>query len=334
MMPFTDSKSIKTLLDGFVGRRVAVLGDVMVDCWIEGVVQRISPEAPVPVVSMQRQTSMLGGAANVAKNAAALGATVDLYGVTGLDNWSNTYGELIADCHGIQDYGLSDPNRPTTVKTRLVGNHQQIARLDTESTQPLDNHLEDALARKFEQVCAKYDVVIISDYAKGVIGQELVQRVQTAAARNRTPVLVDPKTPDWQVYGTCDWITPNLQEFRDVVKRANLPQITLEDQARLLLQQHKFQNILVTQADQGMTLVNTAEDFHVCALPHEVADVSGAGDTVIAALALAVASGCLPREAVWLANTAAGITVTKSGTASVSREELLAQLTPGSLTLD
>jgi D-beta-D-heptose 7-phosphate kinase/D-beta-D-heptose 1-phosphate adenosyltransferase len=268
----------------------------------------------------------LGGAANVARNLASLGATVDLFGVVGNDTWSGVYNKLIAAHNNIIDHSAIDRNRPTTVKSRIVGNQQQIARLDQEVCDPIGKHTQDHLVTILKAIIQECDCVIVSDYAKGVISKELMNQVLLAASWRDIPVLVDPKSADWSIYSGSSLITPNLSEFFSTLKANQLPPLSIESGARQLLGRYQLGAILCTRAQDGMTLITENTHMSIPAHRREVADVSGAGDTVISVMALAFCSGLDWKSATELANIAAGISVSKSGTATVSPEELSAEL--------
>lgn len=325
-MAQTQSTLTKSDLDQLRSLTVAVVGDVMIDSWVEGVVRRISPEAPVPVVSVVNTTHMLGGAANVARNVASLNSVANLFGVIGNDTWSDVYKSLVNKNSNIFDHSVSDPQRQTTVKTRIVGNHQQIARLDQETNSGLSSDVQQQLINQLNANVSSCDCVIVSDYAKGVIDHQMVNKIQIAAQWRDTPVLVDPKSSDWTTYQGSSLITPNWHEFVEVCRVNHLDPANIAAAARELMQKFDLGALLITQADQGMTLVLPHVLHHEPALKREVADVSGAGDTVIAMMAVCMGVHMDLIKAVRLANVAAGISVSKAGTATVSMHELAAAI--------
>lgn len=299
--------------------RLLVVGDVMLDRYWFGEVSRISPEAPVPVVKVQRMEERLGGAANVARNAASLGAVSALLSVVGDDEAGRTLGRLLEE--GQIDANLHvDREIDTTVKLRVIGRQQQLLRIDFETT-PSHEVLQAKLA-DFETRVVQSDVVVLSDYGKGGL-THIAEMIRIARAHDK-PVLVDPKGDEWGKYAGATVITPNRSELKEVVGRWS-SEAELADKARKLRGELGLEALLVTRSEEGMTLF-ADETHHQPALAREVFDVSGAGDTVIATLAVMIAAGADWAEAIRVANIAAGIVVGKLGTAVVSREELAAAL--------
>lgn len=299
--------------------RLLVVGDVMLDRYWFGEVSRISPEAPVPVVKVQRIEERLGGAANVARNAASLGAVSALLSVVGDDEAGRTLGRLLEE--GQIDANLHvDREIDTTVKLRVIGRQQQLLRIDFETT-PSHEVLQAKLA-DFETRVVQSDVVVLSDYGKGGL-THIVEMIRIARAHDK-PVLVDPKGDEWGKYSGATVITPNRSELKEVVGRWSSDD-ELAAKASKLRGELGLEALLVTRSEEGMTLF-ADETHHQPALAREVFDVSGAGDTVIATLAVMIAAGADWAEAIRVANIAAGIVVGKLGTAVVSREELAAAL--------
>jgi rfaE bifunctional protein kinase chain/domain len=296
--------------------RVLVAGDVMLDRYWFGEVSRISPEAPVPVVKIERSEERPGGAANVARNAAALGAAVTLLSVVGHDEAGACLERLVAG-EGIEGRLHRDRSVPTTVKLRVIGRQQQLLRIDFET---IPSH--EVLAAKldeFERSVATADLVILSDYAKG--GLTHIERMIARARAAKKPVLVDPKGEDFSRYRGATAITPNRAEFRRVVG-AWKSEAELAAKAQRLRAELELEALLVTRSEEGMTLFTPGRVLHVPAQAREVYDVSGAGDTVIATLGVKLAAGAKLADAVRAANLAAGIVVGKLGTAVVHPEEL------------
>ena len=299
--------------------RLLVVGDVMLDRYWFGEVSRISPEAPVPVVKVQRMEERLGGAANVARNAASLGAVSALLSVVGDDEAGRTLGRLLEE--GQIDANLHvDREIDTTVKLRVIGRQQQLLRIDFETT-PSHEILQAKLA-DFETRVVQSDVVVLSDYGKGGL-THIAEMIRIARAHDK-PVLVDPKGDEWGKYAGATVITPNRSELKEVVGRWSSDE-ELAAKARKLRGDLGLEALLVTRSEEGMTLF-ADEAHHQPAVAREVFDVSGAGDTVIATLAVMIAAGADWTEAIRVANIAAGIVVGKLGTAVVSREELAAAL--------
>ena len=300
--------------------RLLVVGDIMLDRYWFGEVNRISPEAPVPVVKVERTDERLGGAANVARNAAALGAAASLLSVVGNDEAGRVLHRLLAE-GGIEASLQIDADIDTTVKLRVIGRQQQLLRIDFETT-PSHEILQAKLA-DFEQRVANCDIVILSDYGKGGLFH-IAELIRLARAAGK-PVLVDPKGEDYERYAGATVITPNRSELRQVVGRWS-SEAELRDKAEALRQRLGLEALLVTRSEEGMTLFQESAVHHQPAQAREVYDVSGAGDTVIATLAVLRAAGAEWSEAVRVSNLAAGIVVGKLGTAVVSRGELQAVL--------
>jgi len=308
------------MLDKVSGVRLLVVGDVMLDRYWFGEVSRISPEAPVPVVQVARQEERLGGAANVARNAGSLGARTTLLSVVGDDEAGRSLGRLLAD-GGIEAGLQVDGHIDTTVKLRVIGRQQQLLRIDFETT-PTHEVLQ-AKLHEFERRIGDCDVVILSDYGKGGL-THIADMIRLARAAGK-PVLVDPKGDDYSKYAGATIITPNRSELRQVVGQWSSEE-DLVRRAQELRQQLGLDALLVTRSEEGMTLVREGETIHQPAQAREVFDVSGAGDTVIATLAVMRGAGEGWEQAMRAANLAAGIVVGKLGTAVVSREELAAVL--------
>jgi rfaE bifunctional protein kinase chain/domain len=296
--------------------RLLIVGDVMLDRYWFGDVDRISPEAPVPVVRVQRTEERLGGAANVARNVTALGASAGLLSVIGDDEPGRTLARLLADA-GIAPHLHTDAQLATTVKLRVIARQQQMVRVDFEN-QPEDEVLL-AKLDQFEAMLPTIDVVILSDYGKGGL-THIVRMIEAARAAGKT-VLVDPKGDDYARYAGATVLTPNRAELREVIGRWK-SEADLEARAQKLRRDLRLQALLLTRSEEGMTLFTDEGAWSVPAQAREVFDVSGAGDTVIAVLGVMLAAGASLREAVAVANRAGGIVVGKLGTATVSAEEL------------
>jgi D-beta-D-heptose 7-phosphate kinase / D-beta-D-heptose 1-phosphate adenosyltransferase len=304
--------------------RILVLGDVMLDRYLYGEVERISPEAPVPVVRLRRSRAMLGGAGNVARNISALGGRAVLVGLRGRDATAGELAALLADDPRIEDSMAESATRPTICKMRVVAGTQQVARLDDEVADPADAAEAASLVAATERaLAAGCAALVLSDYAKGVLAPPVVEAAIAAARVRGIPVLVDPKRDDFAPYRGADLLTPNARELS---RAARMPTGTVAEvaaAARAVMEAAGLPALLCTRAEKGMTLVRASGAVaSVPAEAREVFDVSGAGDTVVATLALAHAAGRPLEEAMRLANAAAGIVVGKLGTATVSAEEL------------
>jgi len=301
--------------------RVLVVGDIMLDRYWFGEVERISPEAPVPVVRVAKREDRLGGAANVARNIVALGAQATLIGVVGNDEVGASLRGL-AESSGVAAALVIDDALPTTLKMRVLGRQQQMLRVDFE-----DLPSEQALADLQQRVVAAlphHDIVVLSDYAKGALTH--VSALIAAAAEQGVPVLVDPKGDDYARYKGAALVTPNRSEMQQAVGRWQT-EAQLAQRAQRLRAECALEALLVTRSEQGMTLFTEAGSDHVDALAHEVFDVSGAGDTVLATLAVMRAAGLGWSDAMRWANRAGGIVVGKLGTSIVTAAELEGEVT-------
>jgi rfaE bifunctional protein kinase chain/domain len=298
--------------------KVLVVGDVMLDRYWYGAVDRISPEAPVPVVRITREENRLGGCASVAFNAVSVGAQASLLSVVGDDEASHLLQDLIAKS-GITPYFGRDAQLKTTVKLRIIGRQQQLLRVDFENTP--QNEVLSSQTQQFKQLLPDHPVVLFSDYGKG--GLAHVTDMIAAARKANKAVLIDPKGSDFSRYAGATCITPNRAELQQVVGGWNSEE-ELSAKAHNLRQQLKLDAVLLTRSEEGMTLFDAQGAAHIAAQAREVFDVTGAGDTVIATLAALVAAGMSLRDAMPWANRAGGVVVGKFGTATVSYEELFA----------
>ena len=298
--------------------KVLVVGDVMLDRYWYGAVDRISPEAPVPVVRITREENRLGGCANVAFNAVSVGAQASLLSVVGDDEASHLLQDLIAKS-GITPYFGRDAQLKTTVKLRVIGRQQQLLRVDFENTP--QNEVLSSQTQQFMQLLPDHPVVLFSDYGKG--GLAHVTDMIAAARKANKAVLIDPKGSDFSRYAGATCITPNRAELQQVVGGWNSEE-ELSTKAHNLRKQLQLDAVLLTRSEEGMTLFDAQGVAHIAAQAREVFDVTGAGDTVIATLAALVAAGMSLREAMPWANHAGGVVVGKFGTATVSYEELFA----------
>ncbi len=315
---------LKKYLDRFPHARVLVLGDLMVDEYVWGTVSRISPEAPVPVVAVRGESLKMGGAANVAANISALGGQVHVAGVVGTDPPADRLGHELERA-GVKADGLvGDPSRPTTVKSRVVAGSQHVVRFDRESDAPLLPAIRKQLLAYVQATLPEVDVLLISDYAKGVVSPPLVRAVLACARDANCPVAVDPKVQHMPLFRGVTVVAPNHHEAAAAAGILVRQEADLLRVGRRLLQRLETRAVLITRGEQGMSLFEAAKAVrHIPTFAREVYDVTGAGDTVMAALALALAAGAPMTTAAILANYAAGVVVGKRGTATVSREELL-----------
>ena len=307
-------------------RNIVVLGDVMLDEFLWGEVTRISPEAPVPVVDIRRESTHLGGAANVLANLLALGAQACVIGVVGDDFAGERIQSSVNEKSALQTDGLliADNQRPTTIKTRIVARNQMIVRADREHRTSVDAKTEGRIIAAVKAALASAQALVISDYDKGVVTPRVLSEV-LPAAYGRMPVLIDPKIRNFDSYRPATLVTPNHHE---ALRLANLEEdsdAALQTAARMIRERLACDAVLITRGDRGMMLFEGERDpVHVETAAREVYDVTGAGDTVIATLAAALAAGASMTEAAVLANHAAGIVVGKLGTATASAEEVIA----------
>ena len=315
MMP---SAAMAVTREQLARARVLIVGDAMLDRYWFGAVDRISPEAPVPVVRVTREEERLGGAANVALNVKTLGARATLLTVVGDDEPARKLRQLLEQ-QGVTALLGSDPQLYTIVKLRVIGRSQQLIRIDFEN-QP-DHEVLSGMLSDYERVLPDHDAVLFSDYGKG--GLTHIPRMIESARAAGKPVLIDPKGSDYSRYAGASVITPNRAELAQVIG-AWSSETQLHERVQALRQAHRIDALLLTRSEDGMSLFDDAGHVQVPAQAREVFDVTGAGDTVIATLAAMVASGVSLREAMPIANRAGGIVVGKFGTASVSFEELFA----------
>jgi D-beta-D-heptose 7-phosphate kinase/D-beta-D-heptose 1-phosphate adenosyltransferase len=304
---------------------ILVLGDVMLDHYIFGDVERISPEAPVPIVNMEKERWTLGGAANVANNLRALQARVTLFGLVGQDEMAWRLRSMAQDL-AIDVRLFADSKRPTTVKTRILARGQQMLRVDSEGHAPMSKEILSLVNEQLNAIDPP-DVVVISDYAKGFVTHELVQACLHMAQGLNAPVLVDPKPANWACYKGAYLVTPNLKEAEAMAGMSIFDVSSAQKAGETLLKRLQVQAVLITMGPQGMVLYSQQlQGIHLPTRAKEVFDVTGAGDTVIAVLAWMLAQGAGIQEAAYLANTAASVVVSKVGTATVSIQELMQTL--------
>ncbi len=318
---------LAALLDRARGRSVLIVGDLMLDHFVIGRVDRISPEAQVPVVQFHHESFCLGGAANVAHNVAALGGTVEIAGLVGNDaEGTRLLGDLRRVGVGTSAV-IADRERCTTRKLRVVTTrNQQVARIDYESDRPVDGDLEAALAKKIRDASARADVVLVSDYQKGTITQATAQAAIEAAKARGVLSLVDTKVPHIGYYAGASLITPNHHEAEAVTLMRIRTSAEAKAAAHQFRERAQCDSVLITRGEHGMWLLGADGEFDLPADTREVSDVTGAGDTVIATMALGLAAGGSLRDSTRLANRAAGLAVARFGPVAISAEELAAVL--------
>lgn len=320
-MTYVDFKKVKKIVQNFKNKRILVLGDLMLDKYIWGHVARISPEAPVPVVEVKKDTSCLGGAGNVSHNLKTLGAFPLLVGVVGDDAEGQWIRKNIPDNRGV----ITDKKRPTIVKTRIIAHHQQVVRVDVEKKKAISSQIEEQIFNFVKS--EEYNGILISDYNKGLLTKSLMNKVLSFAQKRNINVFADPKVENFFLFSPVTLLTPNHIEAERIVHHACDTNPQVEKAGQKILSHISALYLILKRGEQGMTIFEkNKKTLHIPTVAKEVYDVTGAGDTVIATAALVLLSGGTIQEAALLANTAAGIVVGKIGTASATSEELLASL--------
>ena len=322
-------KKYKDILRKLTATRLAVIGDSMVDRFLWGRVDRISPEAPVPVVRLEKETLKLGGAANVAANIRAMGAEVVLCGLCGPDEAADRLRELLAE-RGIDAAGLMiDPDRPTTIKTRIIAHNQQVVRTDREVADPIGGRLLDAMVQALHQA-GPFDGLVLSDYGKGVLTGRALKAFIAAGRSAGIPLVVDPKHGDFRQYKGVTSLTPNQREAELACAMTITDKDSLRAAGRKLLERTEAAAVLITRGEHGMALFERGgAERHLPTQATAVFDVTGAGDTVVAVYTAALAAGATYAEAAFLANHAAGLAVRELGTVAVTAAQLQDALDEG-----
>ncbi len=310
-------------VDSFGGCSILVIGDIMLDQFVWGEVRRISPEAPVPVVEVEKESLLLGGSANVANNLRSLDARPILAGTVGTDAYGarvlNLCNKNSIDTSGV----VQDEKRPTTLKTRIIARGQQVVRVDREDGTPLEKGTVERLLAQLDKDLLRSQAVIVSDYNKGVVSSKLLEKVIKRSKVSNTQVLIDPKPVNALCYKGADVITPNKKEAEELSSLCASKEEEIEKVAQAISKNLQIRTVLITRGPEGMALWQKEKGmFTIPTMAREVFDVTGAGDTVISLMALGLVVGLTPCEAALLANVAAGIVVGKIGTATVSRHEL------------
>lgn len=321
----TVNQSLHNWLPKLGNVAVLCVGDVMLDQYVYGDVDRVSPEAPIPVLNVNRRAQAIGGAGNVACNIAALGATANLVAVIGDDDAGVQVRDLLTSCDGTEPHLLVDPDRPTTVKTRFIAGSQQLLRADDESAGDIAEKLLDRVVQTATSVAdaSTSGAIILSDYGKGVLPDRIIAELIAMARAAKIPVTVDPKGTDYTKYSGADVLTPNRKELSEATRMPTGNTDEIVAAAQSLVETCDVRYVLVTRGAEGMSLVSAeGAPLHLPALAREIFDVSGAGDTVVAVLATGLAAGMTVGEAAQLANIAAGLVVAKVGTAVVRSAEL------------
>ena len=321
----TDPATLVSLVERLAGSRILCIGDAMIDRYVFGTVARVSPEAPIPILHIDHETSMLGGAGNVVRNLVALGARPIFVSARGSDAASDELAVLLAHHEGVETYLIVDPGRQTPVKTRFIAQAQQLLRADHETIRPLSSMSRQILLKESLKALQHVKIIILSDYGKGVLSGGIAAEL-IAAAKDRL-VLVDPKGAEYGSYRGATLLTPNRRELANATCLPTSSDAEVVTAARSLIKTYAIAAVLTTRSRDGMTLVQANGTFHhLPAEAREVFDVSGAGDTVVATLAAALASGANLLEATQLSNSAAGIVVSKVGTAVASAGDIVTAL--------
>jgi D-beta-D-heptose 7-phosphate kinase/D-beta-D-heptose 1-phosphate adenosyltransferase len=313
----------RSIIEGFKKVRILVIGDLIMDHFIWGNVKRISPEAPVPVVEVTRETTLLGGSANVVNNISTLGGGCLVAGVVGNDGDGRRLVKTLGE-RGISTDGIvADPRRPTTTKARVIAHSQQVVRFDRENNLSVGPTVRAKVIGYVKKAIRKADLVVISDYSKGLVTRELMEEIMELSGRLKKPVVVDPKVEHIDYYRGATLVTPNNLEASLASGTEIEDEESLKRAGEILLKRLSSKALLITRGEHGMSLFEAASETHIPTVAREVYDVSGAGDTVNGVMSLVLATGAGFKEAAVLANLAAGIVVGKVGTATVSPEELL-----------
>ncbi|MBI5219590.1 MAG: D-glycero-beta-D-manno-heptose-7-phosphate kinase [Bacteroidia bacterium] len=325
-----ETARLKQIFDSFNSKKILVIGDVMIDSYMWGKVERISPEAPIPVVSVTHKENRLGGAGNVALNIQALGATPVLCSVIGKDDYEKTFYSLMENnalpIHGI----LSSPERKTTIKTRVISDGQHLLRVDEEITNPLCKETETLFIQKISEILAaeKIDAVIFEDYDKGIITPAVIETIIALANSNNIITSVDPKKRNFGRYANITLFKPNFKEFAEGLKldieKGNYESINKA--AALLQEKNNISYVLITLSEQGVFIRDKKEYFHIPAHVRDIADVSGAGDTVISVATLCLTAGLSPSETAIISNTAGGQVCEKVGVVLIDKNQLYKEL--------
>jgi len=315
-------ENLSKYIPAFAGKKILILGDLMLDEHIWSKVSRISPEAPVPIAEVVKITHVPGGCGNVAANIAALGGVPYLIGIIGQDSSGEKLLKALEKQKISSNYITIDTNRPTILKSRIIAASQHVVRVDREDRTIISPRLTQSIIRKIKELVPKVDGIIISDYDKGMVTPEICQALIKTAKQQRKPVAVDPKGIDYSKYQGATVITPNLREAAIASKTVIIDEKSLGRAGKYLLNTVKCDHVLITRGKDGMTLISGKSANYLPAVPREVFDITGAGDTVIATLILAMSSGGSIKEAAIIANFAGSVVVGKIGTAACSRAEL------------
>lgn len=315
---------IKKIISQFSERRIAVIGDMMLDHYLWGTVDRISAEAPVPVVDIKKEEYRLGGAANVVHNLTSLNSKADVYGVCGNDKYSEQLNLLFKEIEVNSAFIINDETRPTTLKTRVIASQQQIVRCDFEKREDIGKVIEDELIALLTANIKSYDAIILEDYNKGLLSKELIKKTIELAVQNNIPITVDPKFKNFFEYKNCTVFKPNLLELQKNLGLEITNHQELINAAKALFDRVTPEYLIITRGEKGLIIFDKElNQFEIPTFAREVFDVSGAGDTVISVLTLCLACGCHIQDAAIIANHAAGAVCGKIGIAPASIKDII-----------
>lgn len=309
-------------LKNFKSKKILIVGDIMLDHYLLGSVERISPEAPIPVVAVKSERFKLGGGANVASNLVSLGAIPYLIGVVGKDKNSEILIKLLRESKIADDLIISSDEAKTSTKTRVIAHNQHVVRIDNEKTQTISKKVEFSIVQSFNKVIKKVDAVIFEDYNKGLFSKDLIKTLISSAKKYKKPILVDPKKQNFFDFVGCTVFKPNFSEFCQAINISFCSEEEIEKAAKKLLAELNVKYLLLTKGENGMTIFSKNTTYSIPALSKKIFDVSGAGDTVIASFALSFCSGASALESSKIANFAASVVCSKLGVKAVSLEEL------------
>ncbi|GMU86782.1 MAG: ADP-heptose synthase [Ignavibacteriales bacterium] len=323
MIKKIETSRLEELRNAFDGKKIAVIGDMMLDCYITGTTKRISPEAPVPVIEIENEFSRFGGAANVALNIVKLGGVALPFGVIGEDAYADMFADLMYASDISSEGLIRTKSRPTTAKTRIIAHHQHVVRIDKESTEPIDRETEDRLFHAFNAVVADVDGIILQDYNKGVLNESFISKVIALARKHDKLITVDPKFTNFFAYKDVTVFKPNRKEASDVLKMKIKSSEDIEKACSLLMEKLNAEYILLTLGEEGVAVFG--KEGVIRRMPtkaRKVADVSGAGDTVISTLTMALSAGAKMEEACYLANYAGGLVCEEVGIIPIEKDKL------------
>ena len=308
--------------------RILVIGDLILDHYVFGHVNRVSPEAPVPVVHVKEDSFRLGGAANACANACSLEAQVDIIGMVGKDQNGSKLRDMLSEIGANVNGLILDHGRPTIIKTRVIAQHQQIVRIDREAKDAIDGEFKEEIVSKTQSFLPKVNAVLLSDYDKGLLNEDVLKAILSLSKEQGIPVVVDPKMENFWHYKGATLITPNTKEASEAFGREITDDTSLLEAGKGLLERLELDALLITRGEYGMSLFESVDNAqpkvtHIPTVAREVYDVTGAGDTVTAVFTLALSTGASMLDAAKIANCAAGIVVSELGTGSVTQEELI-----------